>query len=619
MCALSATDEFLDKCLEAFSGKSLRRRQQEPGPYLFLMLDRASSAPDVRKSLGIAMLQWKTVSLWDHVLVMHAKVALLSFGRSINGPGELLRLVVTTANWTEESAKRQVELVWTLDLDLLSPADAMWQQGATDMAAAKLFFESLLQMYHQQPFKDSISAVLDRVPAMKKKNQNVSRFISTLGIKSSTLLNQFCERISPAKRNYIICGSGFFEQAKERNTEPPDLLVMLLKLLRTNNKFSGTRKNNRILLVNPDQCGQVAEWLRDTEEQECEWRVLKSEDMSGEERTLHAKFIFLGTRKNDSLSNGFLYLGSGNLSLTGFNSAPTLRAKGNIEAGVCFDATVINSADDVLINKLLPWGKGLDFTDFPDSKHESEEFPGNKIIPPSPIACFRTETDGTYRVEWLEKRDCYVVEGVNSIAVPVDQSLLRLPSTLANVTHIIIRADNSEWIVPVLDARGGIPAKPLCALTFEELLEELDGFGDQCPDVDDPPDEYPDPPEPDPTGSPYGGKTTGFSRNFPAHSAMILVERISVKNQSVAAHRIDDWGEHLCRYFSEAIPKELKASWCGLQVNFLSVLKRRHFAPPSLNGDVALVGLWNTRVDDLSRILGVDAFPQIDEGVTDEC
>lgn len=627
MCALSATEQFLDECLTAFTGKTSRRRGEEPDPYLFLMLDRASPVPDGRKALGMHLLPWKEHPLWEKVVVMHAKVALLRFGRSRCGPGELLRLVVSTANWTEASAKRQLELVWSLDLDLSLRGDPFRVQGASDLAAAGQFFTALLQMYHQQPYQERIDLLLQSVPPAGRNAQAVPRFISTVGRKPLNLFDQFVSRIPEGRRNYLVCGSGFFEQPNGRAAEPV-LLGTLLKRLIDGKRFAGTQQENRILVVNPDQCGQVAEWLRDTDEDECDWRVLKAVDPSGEGRSLHAKFIFLARRRIDTLTNGFLYLGSGNLSRNGFLSAPSSTVKGNIEAGVCFATNAVTSADDDEISCVLPWGEELDFSEFPEAQPVPEDAVGATVLPSSPIACFRALGNGSHRIEWLAERPCAVAEGGHLIPVTAGQATLLLPATLQQATHIVVRGGGSEWYVPVLDLQGRIPAKQLGVLAWEELLQQLESFDSPPSEEEDPPDEeQPEytPPEDDPIedGPPFKRhakgyrRTTEFSRNFPAHSAMILVERISAKSQQVHPVRTSDWVGYLCRYFSQSLPEELRLSWCKLGVNFLSVLKRRHFAPPGLIGEEARN--WAAGVDELSSILGVDRYPEIETGVGDEC
>lgn len=622
LCALSATEPFLDECLTAFTGKSPRRRGEEPGPYLFLMLDRASHEPDPRsKALGMHILQWKEHPLWDKVVVMHAKVALLRFGRSRSGPGKLFRLVVSTANWTEASAKRQLELVWSLDLDVSLHDDPFRGQGVSDLSAARQFFTVLLQMYHQQPYKERIDSLLKSVPAANTNAVPLPRFISTVGRSPLNLFDQFVSRIPEGQRNYLVCGSGFFEQPNGNAAEPV-LLRTLLNRLVEERRFVGAQQENRILVVNPDQCGQVAEWLRDTDENVCDWRVLKSVDQSGEGRSLHAKFIFLARRRMDTLTNGFLYLGSGNLSRNGFLSAPSRVVQGNIEAGVCFATNAVTSADDNDISCFLPWGEEFDFTEFLEAQPAPEDAAGTTVLPSSPIAYFRALADGSYRIEWLTERSCVVAEGGNLIPVTAGQATLLLPATLQQATHIVVRAGGSEWYVPVLDLQGRIPSKPLGILAWEELLQQLESF-DSPPSEEDPPDDEPpedDPTEDDPLWKRHAKgyrRTTEFSRNFPAHSAMILVERISAKSQKVSPVRTPDWIEYLCRYFLKSLQEELRISWCKLEVNFLSVMKRKYFAPPGLSREETRN--WEAGVDELSRILGTDRYPEIETGVSDEC
>ena len=59
--------------------------------------------------------------------------------------------------------------------------------------------------------------------------------------------------------------------------------------------------------------------------------------MLDQNRRLHAKFVYAGYLRHGHVSNGWLYLGSGNLSRRGILTHGAM-ADGNVETGVVFAA-----------------------------------------------------------------------------------------------------------------------------------------------------------------------------------------------------------------------------------------------------------------------------------------
>lgn len=639
LCALSATEPFLDQALETFTGRSRHWRRNEPGPYFFLMLDRASLRIDPVNVPGVACLEPASSPLWQHILVMHAKVALLGFGRSRSGSNiERLRLIVFTGNWTEESAKRLIELAWVCEVEITSKAN----ESTGDIVAAGEFLGRLSGLYHLSPWGSKIERLLTAARSLPHDSNVPPRFIHTLSEPYGTgnpftMLKQFTARVPKGGKpyNFIVCGSGFFEQARPNDPSQPQLITRLTNELRQAGKLAWSLpRSNATLVIDPSRCGQVAGWLSGLKKDKREmpkdkqspaWTIRAAHDKDN--RVLHAKYVFLANRRGDSLSNGFLYLGSGNLSLQGFDSAPSPGRAGNVEAGVCISAGNIRSAIDNEISNWLPWGAELPEQHFDTLQPGIGEDEVREPLPSSPVACFRHEVERTFVIEWLDPRPCGILRGAQEVEMlEVGQANIELPEDLASASYLVV-CDESRayrWHVPVLDSRGELARQPFRARNWDELMG---AFNDFILNEEDVPDESSD----DDGGNDADDGDTGGSdpgdmswtsrhcvtRAYNAHSAMQLVETISEKNEILSGQlqRLPDWIAFLRRIFKEALPESQKKEWQSLRVNFLSVLVRPHFAPDFGPSDNELRQAWETAVDDLAEILGIDGFPKIDEGV----
>lgn len=149
------------------------------------------------------------------------------------------------------------------------------------------------------------------------------RFIHSL---DRSLFDQIRARFKRALegRNLLLCGSGFYEEPGDRPRKP-EVLTRLESL----DVF--TANPTRIALVEPGEAGALATWARAGTTDG--WTVVRATDPLGLNRRLHAKFIYCGYRRDAHLSNGWLYLGSGNLSRRGLLTSTQI-ASGNIECGV---------------------------------------------------------------------------------------------------------------------------------------------------------------------------------------------------------------------------------------------------------------------------------------------
>ena len=124
-CAMSADGACVENMLTSFSGGNKNNtRAFDRETSLFLMLNQGH--PNLDDSVpicGLCQLTPKTNGVWNNVYVQHAKVAVMQFGKTPHGLKRynkkediIWRYVVCTGNWTEASAKRQLEMVWSEDI-----------------------------------------------------------------------------------------------------------------------------------------------------------------------------------------------------------------------------------------------------------------------------------------------------------------------------------------------------------------------------------------------------------------------------------------------------------------------------------------------------------------------
>ena len=146
--ALSADEFFIDKALRTFTKKDERNRALNRCYSLYLMLNKGHRLLDKSVS-GFYQLESSSREKWKKVYIQHAKVAVMQFGSSqmrqdfFVDDNTIWMLVVCTGNWTEESAKHQIELVWSIDV----PFNCENEQDIIDLLEAVKFLKSLRFLY----------------------------------------------------------------------------------------------------------------------------------------------------------------------------------------------------------------------------------------------------------------------------------------------------------------------------------------------------------------------------------------------------------------------------------------------------------------------------------------
>jgi hypothetical protein len=145
-------------------------------------------------------------------------------------------------------------------------------------------------------------------------------------------------RAGTSKRNLLLCGSRFYEEPSREAAKPA-----VLRKLEDLGVF--TRNVCGVALVDEGQAGAVAGWVKGGATDG--WNVLPPVDARNFSRRLHAKFVYVGYLRHGCTSNGWLYLGSGNLSRRGFLTTGTMK-EGNVECGVVFPVDERFTPEDLL-------------------------------------------------------------------------------------------------------------------------------------------------------------------------------------------------------------------------------------------------------------------------------
>ena len=121
LVAMTGAEDFLEAAVQRFSGLRPRQRAELGNVLVYLMLDGHASAS--RQSVrppgrvpGLHELQPRSV---DARSLLHAKLALLAFAPNRSADPDYLRLAVLTANFTNASARQQLELVWIINIKFL--------------------------------------------------------------------------------------------------------------------------------------------------------------------------------------------------------------------------------------------------------------------------------------------------------------------------------------------------------------------------------------------------------------------------------------------------------------------------------------------------------------------
>jgi hypothetical protein len=588
LVAMTGAEDFLEAAVQRFCGLRPRQRAELGQVLVYLMLDGHASPSRQQvfppgRIPGLHEFQPRPVAPGS---LLHSKLALLGFSRNRTANPTHLRLAAITANFTYESARRLLELVWTVDLPLdVPPAGTAHAVERADIAAAAEFVNRLLQdrfyrdeeglTARQRKLTARLDVLLATAARVKPEHEH-PRFIHSFDQSLYDQIKQRFRRAIDKPRNLLLCGSGFYEEPS-RKAKKPAVFAKLEDL----GVFTGNAY--RVALVDPGEAGAVAAWVRKGATEG--WEVLRPFDVRGFGRRLHAKFVYVGYLRNGYTSNGWLYLGSGNLSRRGLLTTGKM-AEGNIECGVIFEVDERLSREE--IQESLFWrldAKPVDAAEWlvgcVGDKPESLTL---LAVPPILSAAIETSPQRHLRLLWREDAldDARVsISWTGRDWFLVTREPVRIEESEAPA-ELCVRDESSgrDWCVPVVDTTGHVCWRPPRFSTYSDALAALLDFPIR-------PAEATDDEEDDQDG---GGGTDGVSkskkgvgaddeRTYALYAAADLIERVSALQADLPANILDDWIEHLDRMFQGSFPDALVATWRRHRINVFWHLREPEFRP----------------------------------------
>ncbi|MCB1635442.1 MAG: hypothetical protein KDI51_12685, partial [Xanthomonadales bacterium] len=137
VCGYSGDAAFLDIALERFTRQTRAQRAWDGRAWMGLMLDPGNPMVSIVEAPGLVHCRIRD-GLRRPFNLMHAKVALLGFAHEADPARWLVRLLVSTGNWTRQTMEESLDLAWRLDLgvEALSSNLDKDRLAVADVAAA---------------------------------------------------------------------------------------------------------------------------------------------------------------------------------------------------------------------------------------------------------------------------------------------------------------------------------------------------------------------------------------------------------------------------------------------------------------------------------------------------
>ena len=577
LVAMTGADDFLEATVQRFSGLRPRQRAELGNVLVYLMLDSHASAarPSVRppgRVPGLHELQPRGV---DPRSLLHAKLALLAFAPNRTADPVHLRLVVLTGNFTYASARQQLELAWTIDIACDGTARAAER---AEVAEAGTFVELLIErrFYRDgQGLPSKQHGLTARLDTLLKTARDLApanakpRFMHSLDRPLYEQIRQRFRSKIHSPRNLLLCGSGFYEEPSEKERKP-SVLTKLEHIA----KF--TAKVRRVALVEPGEAGAVAPWAAQGTTEG--WEIARPSDALGINRCLHAKFVYAGYLRDDHASNGWLYLGSGNLSHRGLLTSGAMAA-GNVECGVIIPVNERLNEED--IESKLFWS--------PDAKDiGADEWKVGQVgdapetmtlieAPPILSALIELSSEPALRLLWREDTPqdartsiCWTGRDWKVVARG-ERSVLLLDTERPSA--LCVRDDGSGrgWTVPVVDPAGRVCWQPPRFATYADVLDALLDFPIRPAEAADDDEDA----DGDGTGASAAGSGGGIEneKSYALHHAAELIEKVAALQVALPESMLDDWLDHLDRMFRASFPEVLVSTWREHRIDVFAHLR----------------------------------------------
>lgn len=596
ICGYSADIGFLDDAVERFTRRMRAQRAYQGRIALALMLDPSNQQITTGEVPGVSHLPLRGTAPFR---LLHAKVAVLGFRHLSNSQRWRLRLIVSTGNWTRQTLEESLDLAWRLDIsdEDLESNDAVVTKACADLRAAWEMLDWLRNCFdcrlvnlripgHQE--YESPSATVEEwiAKAITRSAGLAPRFFDN---RATSLLAQLPELVktqaSPAARNYLGMGSGYYESPDHTDAIPTVLENIVARLQNTQLL---TRQPEIDVFVNPRACQAVAtsaaainkaNWkIRDAGQPEC---------FTGS-RSLHAKFIFSAIyRENSAFCNSsWLYLGSGNLTGPGFAN-PMAAQSGNLEAGVMITPEFLRwrhvrgLLPESVVTNVLPMQWETNCDEDIGMLEPGDNMPDPEVLySAAPIAyCFWISAeDGG----WLQttEQDLHTFDLLNDAGEPCPLEPNKgFPWRGSRPLQVRVQwslGGEKRWAwVPVIDEFGRIAAPVLPEIDIEEAWNQLADFPMPPAEEDllasaelDIADDL--------TGT---GPATSSSVKYPVRQMMQLVENIAAKQSCISEVDWVTWCNRLEQCLALAAGNDVLKAFLKLGLNPLSPLWHPAFRP----------------------------------------
>ncbi|GAB3781355.1 phospholipase D-like domain-containing protein [Dyella agri] len=595
LCGYAADAGFLEDALERFSGLTRAQRAHQGRILLAAMLDPGNPQIGPVEMPGALHLPVRVAKL--PFALLHAKVAVLGFQ---GADRFVLRVIVSTGNWTSQTLRESLDLAWHVDVfSKDEDADAeVVRQNRTDLAAVWDFLWSLQESFDLRLLElaagidnesaDAAARLTEWIAEIGKRHRGYRpRFFDS---RRHSLIAQLPDLVrhhaAEVRRNYLALGSGFFEGEGSSDTFVPE---QILEALQKSELVTASCEKD--IFVNPLACQAVAtrqSWI----EQERGWtiRVARAPAYFGAApRALHAKFIFSANwqKGSNNCSRPWVYLGSGNLTSPGFMNRAG--SAGNLEAGVVFAPETLRwevegKRDDGanVITNLLPihWDDA-DQTPLPVLQVGQDMPERDTAFIAAPVALFlwderselasltpQGDVRGPFALHDPDGRSCECLAD-GSFVWPGKRP--RQVTVVWSVEEGVRKAS-----VPVIDRYGRYGAGDLPALDLEEAWIQLANFpmppedeelvgGDSADTVDGV------------VSSGVASSTT--SSSYPVRRMMILVEEIAAKQVAIGESDWSMWCNRLEQILTQAKDSAVVRAFQSIALNPLHPLFAPAFRP----------------------------------------
>ncbi len=586
LCGFSADASFLNNAAERFTRRTKRRRAAEGELVLGLILDRGSPRISTVDVPGVLHLPLPANGAFR---LMHAKVALLGFRRIDADEGWLLRLIVSTGNWTRETLEESLDLACVVEIafDQLDPTKA--GQHLVDLAAGSDFLSALRSMVDAAPLGAASRVTQEAVASLDTwaalVGEHAPRELKPRFIDSRTrpLLPQIVERISRERRNYLAMGSGFYEGGA--GTILPHVPASIVARLEEAGLL--VPKPEIDLFVNPGSCQAIAGAMATIKA--AGWNVRRPGygPFAAGSRNLHAKFLFSAQFDGRSARclKAWLYLGSGNLTRPGLlNAGPE---GGNLEAGIVVAPNQLlweHGRDGIAVQTVLPigWDKAtvLD-ADNVQPGGDMPERPPAYLAPPVTHLTWTKNADQVGRLEPpLGQVATFAVLDTTGVICAREGSAVVWPGAYPPEVTVTWNARGSCQAerVPVVDRHGRVAASVLPPVALHEVWFLLADF--PLPPEDDT-DERGDGDESAWTTAVSGhhrGDAPGAGR-YAIRQVMELVEQIASRQTDLPPANWTAWCVRLSQTLEQAKEDPGIAFFRSMNLNPLTPLLAEPFRP----------------------------------------